>query len=645
VTGPASPPVVPDVGSDPKSSPRSRPLSIADRVASQGSLLAIGCLCLAGTNALGMTIPWLLKIAVDALRSLAPADATRVSAAYQIVARSAALIAAAAILQALIRTASRVLIFNAGRNVEFGLRRDLFAHLCRMDPGFYRRHATGDIMSRMTNDLSAVRMLFGPGILNVVNTAMVYITGIWLLARLNPRLTLIALVPYPALIFVARLWSRRIYGASRALQDQLGVLSTTLQEDLAGIAVVKSYALEDRRHAGFARQSQVYLERALGLARSRGSLTPLFAVIGAMGTLIVLWAGGREVIAGRMTLGALVAFNAYLAYLSFPTIALGWILAVWQRGVAAWVRVRDLLSTESAISDLMDPVPRRARPASEPTSRTGSQSGSGPTSEPISGPTSNDLSVPSLRIVDLSVIRDDRRILDRVSLSVPEGGTLAIVGPTGSGKTTLVDAVPRLLEVPRGTVFIGDRDVHDLPLGQLRSMIGYAPQEAFLFSDTVAENVAFGIPPGVSASERAQRIARAVEAAGLAPDVAILPEGIETVVGERGITLSGGQRQRVALARAIAAEPVILILDDSLSSVDAQTEREILTRLEPILRGRTSIIVSHRVAAVRAAHQIVVLDHGAVSERGTHDQLLAAGGLYASLYREQLAAEALGVDG
>jgi ATP-binding cassette, subfamily B, multidrug efflux pump len=577
----------------------------------------LGCVCLAGTNALGMTIPWLLKLAVDALRSLGPGDA-QVLPVSAIVARNAALIAAAAIAQALVRTASRILIFNAGRNIEFGLRRDLFAHLCRMDPGFYRRHATGDIMSRMTNDLSAVRMLFGPGILNVVNTVMVYVTGIWLLARLNPRLTLIALVPYPALIFVARLWSRKIYAASRGLQDQLGVLSTTLQEDLAGIAVVKNYALEDRRHAGFARQSQVYLQRALGLARSRGSLTPLFAVIGAMGTLIVLWAGGREVIAGRMTLGALVAFNAYLAYLSFPTIALGWILAVWQRGVAAWVRVRDVLSTESAILDLADPATQQQ---------------------------SRDLSAPSLRIVDLSVIRDDRRILDAVSFSVPVGSTMAIVGPTGSGKTTLVDAIPRLLEVPRGTVFVGDRDVHDLPLGQLRSMIGYAPQEAFLFSDTVGQNVAFGIPPGVSPSERARRIERAVEAAGLTPDLAILPDRIETVVGERGITLSGGQRQRVALARAIAAEPQILILDDSLSSVDAQTEREILTRLAPILRGRTSIIVSHRVAAVRAAHQILVLDRGTVAERGTHDQLLAAGGLYASLYREQLAAEALGVDG
>jgi len=613
-------------------SERTRRLSIGLRLRSEVWLLIGGCVCLAGTNLLGMTIPWLLKISVDALRGLraqggpgpAAGELTAAAAAaaagvHGAIARNAALIAAAAIGQALIRTASRVLIFNAGRNVEFGLRRDLFAHLCRMDPAFYRRHATGDIMSRMTNDLSAVRMLFGPGILNLVNTAMVYTLGIWLLTHLSPRLTLIAVLPYPALIFAARLWSRRIYTASRALQDQLGVLSTTLQEDLAGIAVVKTFVLEEQRQDGFARQSQVYLDRALSLARTRGSLTPLFAVIGAVGTLVVLWAGGREVIAGRMTLGGLVAFNAYLAYLSFPTIALGWILAVWQRGVAAWIRVRDLLATEPSISETS---PRGARPA-------------------VSGAAGISSSV---RIHDLSLLEDGRAILEKVSLEIPAGGTLAIVGPTGSGKTTIADAVPRLWNVPRGTVFVGGQDVCEIPLLALRSMVGYAPQEAFLFSATVAENVAFGIPAETTPTERAEHVARAVEIAGLIPDLAILPQGLETVVGERGITLSGGQRQRVALARALATAPRILILDDSLSSVDAGTERDILTRLRPVLRGRTSILVSHRVAAVREADQIVVLDGGRIAERGSHQDLLKAGGVYATLYREQLAAEALGVE-
>ena len=588
-------------------------LDIGPRIRPELGLLVAGTLLLAATNALGLTIPWLLKGAIDSLRDLQGHPGAGTRDVVHLVTVTAALIAGAAIGQAVVRTFSRILIFNAGRNVEYQLRQDLFWHLCRMDPAFFRRNSTGDVMSRMTNDLSAVRMLFGPGILNVVNTAIVYVTGVWLLVHLSPWLTLVAVAPYPILIVTARLWSRIIYGASRAMQDQLGTLSTALQEDLAGIAVVKSYALEEARQAAFARQSQGYLDRALALARARGGLTPLFALFGALGTLIVLWLGGRQVIEGKMTLGALVAFNAYLVYLSFPTIALGWILAVWQRGLAAWVRVRELLSTAPAIAD-------------------------------DEGLSAVPLGEPSVSIRDLRVVREGRVILDQVSVDIPAGGTLAVVGPTGSGKTTLIDAVPRFLEVPRGVVFVGGRDVHELPLGTLRALIGYAPQEAFLFSATVGENVAFGLPPGLDAETRARRVARAVEAAGLSGDLAALPDGIETLVGERGVTLSGGQRQRVALARALAAEPAILILDDSLSSVDAQTERDILTRLAPILRGRTSILVSHRVAAVRRADLIVVMDEGRVAERGTHEQLLAAGGLYASLYREQLAAEALGVN-
>ncbi len=584
----------------------SSPPSLRSRVRPELGRLAGGCACLLATNGAALAIPWLLKSAVDALRREG-------AAARGAVVHDAVLIGLFAILQAAIRTASRVLIFNAGRNIEYTLRRDVFHHLVRLDPGFYRRNATGDIMSRLTNDLSAVRMLFGPGLLNLFNTTLVYASTLTLLLRLSPRLTLMALVPYPLLLLGARLSSRLMYRSSRELQEQLGAMSTSIQEDLAGISVIKHYGLEERRQARFGVLNDEYLTRAVRLVRARGALGPLFAMLGGAGTLIVLWAGGREVIMGRMTIGALVAFNAYVVQLSWPTIALGWIIGIWQRGIAGWSRVRELLATTPAIRDA-------------------------PGVSDVTG----DLR-PSLEVRHLSVTVDGRRLLDDVSFSIAAGQTLAVVGPTGAGKTTLVDAVLRLQDVAPGAIAIGGHDVTSLPLARLRSLVGYAPQDAFLFSATLAENVGFGLRDGeaLDVAARRARIVRAAEAAGLAPDVAILPDGYDTLVGERGITLSGGQRQRVALARALAAQPRLLILDDSLSSVDAQTEREILARLAPILRERTSIVVSHRVSAVKDADQILVLDRGRVAERGTHGDLLTAGGLYASLYRDQLAAEAL----
>jgi ATP-binding cassette subfamily B multidrug efflux pump len=595
-------------------------LSIRTRVRPELGGVVLGAICLGATNALALCIPWLVKGSIDALRAGAAAHA---GVLHRLVVRNALLIAACAVGQAVIRTWSRILIFNAGRNIEYRLRGDVFRHLLGQDPGFYRRHPTGDVMSRLTNDLAAVRMLFGPGLLNVFNTALVYVTTVWFLVHLSPRLTLWALLPYPALLAGARLFSRKMYQASRAIAEQLGTLSTSLQEDLSGIAVIKHYTLEPEREAVFRALSDGYLTRSLALVRARGTLTPLFAVLGGAGTLIVLWAGGREVIAGHLTVGGLVAFNSYLVLLSWPTIALGWIIGIWQRGLAAWVRVRELLATAPRIADpVVDPIVA-AGPGGEARR--------------------NKIVSPSIEVRDLSVVVDGRPLLDHVSFSLPAGATLAVVGPTGAGKTTLVDAIARLQEVAPGAIRIGGQDVTEMPLAELRSQVGYAPQDAFLFSATVAENVGFGIRD--SAADPTPRIHRAAEAAGLAPDIAILRDGYDTLVGERGITLSGGQRQRVALARALAADPQILILDDSLSSVDAQTEREILTRLKPILAGRTSILISHRVAAVKDADQILVLAAGRVAEQGTHGALLSAGGVYASLYREQLAAEALATPG
>ncbi len=570
-----------------------------------------GCLCLAATNGLALAIPWLIKNAIDTLRT--GGAGTRAGASlHGIVARDAAWIAGLAVAQAVIRTWSRILIFNAGRNIEYRLRGDLFRHLLRLDARFYRGHPTGDVMSRLTNDLSAVRQLFGPGLLNLINTGLVYLTTVWLLVHLSPRLTLWALLPYPVLLAGVRLSSRRIYHWSRAIQEQLGVMSASIQENLAGVAVIKHYGLEPVREAKFRELNDVYLDRALALVRVRGTLSPLFAMLGGVGTLIVLWVGGREVIAGRLTVGGLVAFNAYLVLLSWPTIALGWIIGIWQRGIAGWARVRDLLGT----------APRIADPEGAPA-----------------GP----LGPPAIDVRGLTIEVDGRKLLDDVSFALPAGATLAIVGPTGAGKTTLVDALVRMQEVPAGRVFVGGRDITQIPLRALRSQIGYAPQDAFLFSATVAENIDFGRPEGGSIDR--PRIEAAAQAAGLLPDLAVLPEGYDTLVGERGLTLSGGQRQRVALARALAADPRILILDDSLSSVDAQTEREILTRLEPILAGRTSILISHRPAAVRHADLVLVLDGGRLVESGTHDTLMAARGVYARLYRGEEAAAALEIEG
>jgi len=571
--------------------------------------VASGALALVATNGFALAIPWLLKNAIDALRGSG-------AAAHAAVVRDAALMVVFAILQAAIRTSSRVLIFNAARNIEYAMRRDLFRHLVRLDAAFFRRSATGDVMSRLTNDLGAVRGLFGPGVLNVVNSTIIYISTLVLLVGLSPSLTLYALLPYPFLLVLARLSGRVVFKSSREIQEQLGLMSTSIQEDLAGVSVVKHYGLEELRHRRFRAINDAYVERSLRLVRARGVLGPLFAMLAGTGTLIVLWAGGRQVIAGRMTLGALVAFNAYVVALSWPTIALGWIISLWQRGVAGWARVRELLETEPRVKD----VASEAEPSGE--------------------------LAPSIEVRGLTIAIDERRLLDDVSFSVPAGTTLAIVGPTGAGKTTLVDALVRLQDVAPGALAVGGHDVTTLPLARLRGLFGYAPQDAFLFSATVADNIAFGVRDGATLDESAlrERVVRAGEAAGLGPDVAILPDGWDTLVGERGITLSGGQRQRVALARALAADPKILMLDDTLSSVDAQTEREILTRLQPILRERTSIVVSHRVAAVKGADQILVLDAGRVVERGTHAALLAAGGLYASLYREQLAAEAVAED-
>ncbi|HVK75870.1 MAG TPA: ABC transporter ATP-binding protein [Kofleriaceae bacterium] len=586
-----------------------------------------GVVMLIATNALFVGIPVTTGMTIDALRGADPAGE---------VPRLVVAMVLFALGTAITRILSRVWIFNAARGAEYELRSDLFRHLLGLDLPYYRAHPTGDVMSRLTNDVQTVRAMWGAGILNIVNTLVAFATVLVMMLRIDPWLTLWACLPYPAMIAAGRVFGRRVYKTSQAVQAQLGSLSNEIQEDLTSIQAIKTYGLEDTRRGRFTESSQRLLERNMALTRVRGQMGPMFAAFASLSTVAVLWVGGRLVMRGAIELGQLVEMTGYLARLVWPTLALGWMLSLLQRGRASWSRLETLLATAPSIVD-------GPGPSLPPGQRQG-----------------------GLELKGLTVAIGGRTILDGVSFTVPAGTTTAIVGRTGSGKSTLCEAVCRLLDVAPGAIWLDGRDITSLPLADLRGAIGYAPQEAFLFSTTIADNIAFGFgagsslpraradelervtgagapqiaPPAFIHGEPDPRIVAAAEAAGLTRDLAVMPEGFATVVGERGITLSGGQRQRVALARAIAADPRLLILDDSLSSVDAETERIILDRLAAVLRDRTAILVSHRVAAVKNAHQIVVLDDGKVAEVGRHAELLARGGVYAELYRTQLAAGA-----
>ncbi len=557
--------------------------------------VAVGIVLLFATNALALTIPYLLGRTIDALRGPDPAAEVAILALLMI---------GFAAAKALIRVGSRVTIFDAARMGEHDLRSELFAHLLRLEPAFHREHPIGDTMSRLTSDVQTVRALWGPGILNLVNTTIIFASALVLMILIDPRLTLWAMLPYPIIIVMGQLFGRRIYRASRAVQEQLGDLSNTVQEDLAGIGIIKTYTLEERRRHNFANMSETLLGHNMVLTRIRGSLMPILGGLAALGAVAVIWIGGQAVIDGRIGLGQMIQFNAYLALLLWPTLALGWMLSLLQRGMASWARLREILTTEPGIVSGQRPAPATVGGA--------------------------------IQIRDLTVTIDGRAVLDQVSLDIPAGSVTAVVGRTGAGKSLLVEALPRLIDIPAGTVFLDHVDVTEMPLTSLRGAIGYAPQEAFLFSTTIAANIGFGRD-----DDDREALVSAALAAGLERDLTALPNGYDTVVGERGITLSGGQRQRVALARALASQPRVLILDDSLSSVDAETEREILSQLSGVLAGRTAILISHRVAAVKRADQIVVLDDGRVVETGTYDELMSAGGLYAELYQSQLADNAL----
>ncbi|HYV56960.1 MAG TPA: ABC transporter ATP-binding protein [Candidatus Nitrosopolaris sp.] len=553
-----------------------------------------GILCLVGATTLSMTIPWLYKQVVDAITA---------GAGARTLARYLGLIVAIAVVGGVVRTFSRFVIFNVGRDIEYDLRNDLFAHLETLPLAFYQQRHTGDLMSRLVNDVTAVRMLLGPGVLNFINTPVYYVYGLAIMLSIDARLTVAALAVYPMALMIVKRTSRLLMERTLRVQEGLAELSTRVQQTLAGIHVVKSYASEPHERHLFADVNRRFQEHNLRLARLRGFIVPVMSMVGGVGMLVVLWYGGRLVVAGRLSIGDLVAFIAYLHLLAWPTAALGWMLSVLQRGRAAMQRLNELFLVAPAITS-----PPGARPIA---SLQGEITLTGVTFRYPGRP-------------------DGPAVLKDVDLVVPAGRTIAIVGRTGAGKTALVQLLPRLFDVDTGSVCLDGRDVRSLPLPWLRRHVGLVQQDPFLFSGTIRDNVAFALD-----GDGRDRVEWAVHAAGLTRDLEGMPAGLDTIVGERGVTLSGGQKQRVALARVLVRAPQVVVLDDALSSVDAATEREMLDRLREFFRERTTILVAHRITTVKEADLIVVLDDGAIAEVGDHDSLLARGRVYPELFRQQ----------
>ena len=550
-----------------------------------------GIVCLVAATSLTMTVPWLFRDAVNTL-SIGGEQAHLV--------RILALVALIATAQGVLRTLSRSIIFNVGRDIEYDLRNDLFAHLEKLPLAYYQQHRTGDLMSRLVNDVTAVRMLLGPGVLNFINTPVYYVYGLAIMLSIHPGLTLTALSAYPLALLVVKRTSRALIERSLRVQEGLAEMSSRIQENLSGIHVVKAYASEEREVRSFAVLNDRFQEHSLRLARLRGIIVPVMSIAGGVGSLVVLWYGGRLVVDRRLTIGDLVAFIGYLHVLAWPTAAMGWMLTILQRGRAAMKRLNEVLAVQPAITS--------AAGAVEPPGVRG-----------------------EVALRGVTFCYPDRAVpaIDDVTFTIPAGRTVAIVGRTGAGKTSIVQLLPRLFDVDAGGVFLDGRDVRTLPLGWLRRSVGIVPQDPFLFSRSIRENVGFGLQNGHD------RVEWAVRAAGLSRDVADMPAGLDTLVGERGVTLSGGQKQRLALARVLATAPRVIVLDDTLSAVDTATEREILDGLRAFFRERTTVIVAHRVSTVKEADLVVVLDEGRVAEVGSHDELLASGGVYTQLFREQ----------
>ncbi len=557
--------------------------------------LALGVFMVFLTNVSAVVSPWIVRDAIDDLT---------VSISQRKLVLYGGLVVAISLVEGLFRFLMRRILIGLSRLVEYDLRNDLFSHLQKLDPSFYQSNPTGDLMARSTNDLGAVRMVLGPGIMYTVNTIFTMALTVTILVGINWPLALLTLVPLLGVTICVTYFGRAIHVRFGKIQELFSELTTRAQENVAGIRVVKAYNQENAFIRLFRESNDRYLDRNVSLAKISGLFNPMLTLLLGLSTVGLLWYGGTLVTRGTISLGDFVAFMAYIGMLTWPTIALGWVINVVERGAASMGRINRVFAKTPAIAD-HDPLPVKA----------------------IRG---------DVQIKHLTFAYDARPVLVDVNLHIPAGRTLAIVGRTGSGKSTLASLLCRLQTAPRGTLFIDGVDINDIPLETLRGNIGFVPQDTFLFSESIAKNIAFG-RPDASFNE----IEEAAEVSNIRPDIEDFPAGFETFVGERGITLSGGQKQRIAISRALLVDPRILILDDSLSSVDTYTEERILRRLTEEMADRTAVLISHRISTAKTADEIVVLDEGKIVERGTHQELLSVGGHYAELHQRQLLREEL----
>jgi len=584
----------------------------------RGSYL-LGTICVFFNNGVWILFPLVIGRAIN--------DLTRHTiTGHRLMIHALSLLAVAA-TKGIFQFLTRWIVIGVSREIEFDLRNDLFLHLERLSYAFYQRTRTGDIMARATNDLNAVRMLLGPAIMYSANTIVFTAGALAFMLSISPALTLYAFLPLPLVSIAIQYFGRRIHERFERIQAMFSDISARAQENFSGVRVIRAYVQEDAEVAGFEKSNREYIARSLKLVRLMGMLWPTLETMLGLAIVLVLWMGGREVIAGQTTVrlvsylgtpttlklygaldvGGFVAFNTYMVQLTLPVIALGWVINIFQRGTASLGRIHQLMQERAEITDAAGVTSSSARELK------------------------GDVEFRNLKFAYGGV-----HVLEGIDLHIPAGSSLAIVGPTGSGKTTLVSLIPRIYDAEPNAVLIDGKPIREYALADLRRNIGFVPQETFLFSETIRENIAFGVQNATDHDVR-----WAADAANIAADIESFPDQYNTVVGERGITLSGGQKQRTAIARALIRNPRILVLDDALSSVDTQTEDKILNHLREVMQGRTTIFISHRVSTVRNADRIAVLHGGRIVEIGTHEELLALNGYYTDLYNKQLLEEEL----